>query len=148
MTHTPRRRQAGFTLVELMIATSVSGVLASVAYPSYSSVVQKMHRTEALVSMIQLQQAEERWRSGNGRYGTLEEVGAASAVAGRSYQFSVDTISASGYEVLAVATGTQARDTNCRYMRLVVDGGNVATRSGATDATDNPPQFDRKCWNL
>ncbi len=148
MSRTLRRRQAGFTLVELMIATSVSGVLASVAYPSYSSVVQKMRRTEALVSMIQLQQAEERWRSGNGRYGSLVEVGVDSVVAGRSYQLSVDAISASGYEVLAVATGAQARDTNCRYLRLVVGGGNVTTRSGATDATDNPPQVDRKCWNL
>lgn len=148
MTRTPRRRQAGFTLIELMIAASVSGVLASVAYPSYSSVVQKMRRTEALVSMIQLQQAEERWRSGNGRYGSLDEVGVAGNVAGGSYELSVDEVSASGYEVLAVATGAQARDTNCRYLRLIVDGGNVTTRSGATDATDNTPQFDRKCWNL
>lgn len=144
----PRRRQAGFTLIELMIATSISGVLASVAYPSYSNAVQKIRRTEALVSMIQIQQAEERWRSGNGHYGTLEEVGVTSVVAGRSYQLSVGAISASGYEVLAVATGAQARDTNCRYMRFVVDGSNVTTRSGATDATDNPSQFDRKCWNL
>lgn len=143
-----RRRQAGFTLIELMIATSVSGVLASVAYPSYSGAVQKMHRTEALVSMIQLQQAEERWRSGNGRYGTLAEVGVERVIAGRSYELSVDAVSASGYEVLATATGAQARDARCRYMRLVVDGGNVTTQSGATDATDNASSTDRKCWNL
>ncbi|HEX7382806.1 MAG TPA: hypothetical protein VF291_00740, partial [Burkholderiaceae bacterium] len=62
--------------------------------------------------------------------------------------FSVEAISAAGYEVLAVATGAQARDTTCRYLRLVVDGGNVSTKSGATDATDNPAQTDRKCWNL
>lgn len=148
MTSTLRRRQAGFSLIELTIATAVSGVLASVAYPSYSSVVQKMRRTEALVSMIQLQQAEERWRSGNGRFGTIEEIGAAGAVAGRSYAFSVGAISASGYEVLAVATGAQARDTNCRYLRLVVDGANVSTRSGSTESTDNAPQSDRKCWNV
>lgn len=148
MTTTLRRRQSGFSLVELTIATAVSGVLASVAYPSYSSVAQKMRRTEALVSMIQLQQAEERWRSGNGRYGTIEEIGATGAVAGRSYAFSIAAISASGYELLAVATGAQARDTNCRYLRLVVDGGNVSTRSGSNDSTDNAPQSDRKCWNV
>lgn len=148
MNRTPRRRQSGFSLIELTIATAVSGVLASVAYPSYSSVVQKMRRTEALVSMIQLQQAQERWRSGNGRYGTIDEIGATRAVAGRSYAFSVEAISASGYEVLAAATGTQARDTNCRYLRLVVDGANASTRSGATDATDNAPKTDRKCWNV
>ncbi|HMN76794.1 MAG TPA: type IV pilin protein [Burkholderiaceae bacterium] len=148
MKSTPRRRQAGFSLVELTIATAVSGVLASVAYPSYSAVAQKMRRTEALVSMIQVQQAQERWRSGNGRYGTIAEIGAAGAVAGRSYDFSVGALSASGYEVLAVATGAQARDIRCRFLRLVVDGGNVSTRSGSDDATDNPPQADRKCWNV
>ncbi len=145
---TPRRRNAGFTLVEMMIATSVSGVLASIAYPGYSGVVQKLRRTEALVSMIQVQQAQERWRSGNGRYGSLAEVGADRAVAGRSYAFSVESASSSGYEVLAVASGAQARDSSCRYLRLVVDGGNVSTLSGATDATDNPSQANRKCWNL
>lgn len=144
---TPRRRSAGFTLVEMMIATSVSGVLASVAYPGYSSVMHKLRRTEALVSMIQVQQAQERWRSGNGRYGSLAEVGADRAVAGRSYEFSVDAISASGYELRAVATGAQARDSLCRHMKLVVDGANVSTRSGPTDATDNPAQANRKCWN-
>lgn len=144
---TSRRRSAGFTLVEMMIATSVSGVLASIAYPGYSSVMQKLRRTDALVSMIQVQQAQERWRSGNGRYGSLAEVGAEGVVAGRSYTFSVEAISASGYEVLAAATGAQARDSLCRYMRLVVDGGKVSTRSGATDATDNPAQANRQGWN-
>lgn len=143
-----RRRQAGFTLVELMIATSVSGVLASIAYPSYSGAMHKLRRTEALVSMIQLQQAEERWRANNGRYGSLDEVGVASAIAGGSYRLSVDTASAHGYEATAVATGAQARDAACRYMVLVLDGGDVAYRSGATDAADNPAPVNRKCWNL
>ena len=145
---TARRRNTGFTLVEMMIATSVSGLLASIAYPGYSSVVHKLRRTEALVSMIQVQQAQERWRSGNGRYGSLAEVGADRAVAGRGYEFSVESASATGYEVIAVASGVQARDASCRYLRLVVDGGNVSTLSGATDATDNPSQANRKCWNL
>ncbi len=144
----PSRRQAGFTLIELMIATSVSGVLASVAYPSYSGAMQKLRRTEALVSMIQLQQAEDRWRSNNGRYGSIEEVGVASEIAGQSYRLSVDAPSAHGYEATAVATGAQARDATSRYMVLVLDGGDVAYRSGATDAADNPTQVNRKCWNL
>lgn len=143
-----RRRQSGFTLVELMIATSVSGVLASIAYPSVSGAMHKMRRTEALVSMIQLQQAQERWRSNNGRYGTLEEIGVPGAVAGRSYRLAVDAATAQGYAAVAVATGAQARDAACRYMVLVVDGGDTAYRSGATDAADNPAAANRRCWNL
>ncbi len=148
MTVQPRRRQAGFTLIELMIATSVSGVLASVAYPSYSGAMQKVRRTEALVSMIQLQQAEERWRTNNGRYGSLEEIGVPGVVAGRSYRLEVGAASARGYQATAVATGAQARDAACRYMVLVADDGDVAYRSGPTDAADNPATVNRKCWNL
>ena len=84
-----RRRTAGFTLVELMIATSITGVLASVAYPSFSGALLKVRRTEAMVAMLQLQQAQERWRSGSRRYGTLAEVGVPSAVPGRNYLLSV-----------------------------------------------------------
>ena len=62
---------AGFTLIELMIATSVSGVLSSIAYPSFSGALQKVRRTDALVAMMQVQQAQERWRANNSRYGTL-----------------------------------------------------------------------------
>ena len=49
---------------------------------------------------------------------------------------------------MMLATGAQARDANCRYLRLVVDGANVSTRSGSTESTDNAPQSDRKCWNV
>ena len=114
----PRRRCTGFTLIELMIATSISGVLASVAYPSFSGTLQKVRRSEALVAAMQIQQAQERWRSGSSRYGTLAEVGVASVAPGRNYLLSVSAPSATGYVALAQATGFQAGDRLCRYMKL------------------------------
>jgi type IV pilus assembly protein PilE len=143
-----RRRAAGFTLVELMIAVSISGVLASVAYPSFSGVLQKVRRTEALVAMLQLQQAQERWRSGSHRYGTLAEVGVASAVPGRNYLLSVADPSITGYVATAEATGAQARDQACRYLLVAVESGNMSYRSGETAAAANNEQANRKCWNL
>jgi type IV pilus assembly protein PilE len=144
----PRRRAAGFTLVELMIAVSISGVLASVAYPSFSSVLQKVRRTEAMVAMLQLQQAQERWRSNSHRYGTLAEVGVASAVPGRNYLLSVADPSVTGYMATAEATGAQARDRACRYLLVAIESGNVSYRSGETAAAANNEPANRKCWNL
>ena len=143
-----RRRTAGFTLVELMIATSITGVLASVAYPNFSGALLKVRRTEAMVAMLQLQQAQERWRSGSRRYGTLAEVGVPSAVPGRNDLLSVAEPSVTGYLATAQATGTQARDSACRYLLLAIESGNVSYRSGETAAAANNEQANRKCWNL
>ncbi len=142
-----RRRAAGFTLVEVMVATSISGVLASLAYPSFSGAVQKVRRSEALVAMVQLQQAEERWRSASSRYGTLAEVGEVSIAPGRHYLLSVAEPSANGYVAIAAATGSQAGDRLCRYMKMSVDGGNAIYSSGETEATANDAQGNRQCWN-
>ena len=143
----PTHRQRGFTLIELMIATSVSGVLASVAYPSFSGALHKVRRTEALVAMVQLQQAEERWRSGNSQYGSLAEVGVASVAPGRNYMLSVARQSATGYEALATATGSQATDRTCRFLKFSIDAGNGTYSSGQTEAVDNNAQANRQCWN-
>lgn len=149
MNPSPRspRRSAGFSLIELMIATSISGVLASAAYPSFSAALHKIRRCEALAATMQLQQAQERWRSGSSRYGTLAEVGVAGIVPGRNYLLSVAAPSASGYVALAEATGAQASDRPCKYLKLSVDAGNVSYSSGETDATANSAQVNRQCWN-
>jgi type IV pilus assembly protein PilE len=143
-----RRRIAGFTLLEVTIATAVSGVLASIAYPSVSGVLLKARRSEALVAMMQMQQAEERWRSGSRRYGSLAEIGFAATAPGGHYSLAVTDPAANGYVVLAQAIGSQAGDRPCRYMKLVVDGAFLTTSSGDTEATANTAAANRQCWNL
>ncbi len=143
-----RRRSAGFTLVETMIATSIAGVLASVAYPSVAGALQKVRRSEALVAMMQLQQVEERWRSASARYATLAEVGLPAVAAGGHYQLTVSGATGSGYVAVAQAIGAQSGDRQCRYMKLAIDAGNPSYRSGETEAADNGTAANRQCWNL
>ena len=144
---TARRRAAGFTLIEMMVATAVSGVLATTAYPTYAGVVQKMRRCEALVALLQVQQAEERFRSNASRYATLDELGLAATATGRHYTLTIDTATADGYQATAIATGAQAGDRHCRVMKASVDGAAWTNASGATDAADNDAQANRRCWN-
>ena len=144
----PRRRSAGFTLLEVMIATSVSGVLASVAYPSVSAALHKARRSEALVAMTQVQLAQERWRSGSGRYASLAELGLPATAMGGHYQLAVADPAPQGYVAIAQATGAQAGDRQCRHMKLVVDGASLVYSSGETDATTNNATANRQCWNL
>lgn len=63
-----KQTQKAFTLVELMIVVALVGILASIAYPSYTEQVTKTRRTEAQSALQQLAMAQERQYTLNGRY--------------------------------------------------------------------------------
>jgi type IV pilus assembly protein PilE len=141
-----RKFAQGFTLIELMLVVAVAGVLSGVAYPSFMGQLQKIRRADAMVSLLQVQAAQERWRSNNLAYGTLAEIGVAATSAAGHYTLQLAAASASGYEIVAAAAGSQAHDTACRHLRLRVEGGNVVQASGADAATNNGAQQNRQCW--
>ena len=59
----------GFTLVEMLCAVVVASVLSSIAYPSFLGVVHRARRAEALVVLMQVQMAQERYRADHPTYG-------------------------------------------------------------------------------
>lgn len=70
----------GFTLVELMIAIAIIGILASVAIPQYTSYVQRGYRSDALAAIQQIMNAQERYYTDNATYTTnLSKLGFAAA---------------------------------------------------------------------
>jgi len=143
-----RRRAAGFTLIETLAAVSIAGVLASIAYPTFEAPIQKARRTDALVALMQLQMAEERWHSNHRRYAALDELGASAASANRYYTLQIVSADEDGFALQAVASGSQARDQACRYLTLSVSGANVVQASGPTAQAANPADANRRCWGL
>lgn len=58
----------GFSLIELLTVLLIVGLLASLAWPSYRSYLQRSHRAQAAAALLQAQQFMERHYSVQGSY--------------------------------------------------------------------------------
>ncbi len=69
--------KSGFSLIELLIAISIIGILAGIAYPSYVGSVKKIHRADVQGALMEFATAMARFQSQN-----LTYMGAAPTVPG------------------------------------------------------------------
>lgn len=63
-----RHHQAGFTLIEVMVVVAIVGILAAIAYPSYTDSIRKGKRAEARAAVMNLLQQQERYQSQMNKY--------------------------------------------------------------------------------
>ena len=63
-----RRREAGVTLLELMVVVGIIGILAAIAYPAYTQFVMQANRTDATKTMQIFAQSLQRCYSANFTY--------------------------------------------------------------------------------
>jgi type IV pilus assembly protein PilE len=134
------RRSAGFTLIELMIAVAVIGILASIAYPSYQRYVTESRRTEAKAILMEVSGQLERCYTVNNDYSNCNafprnsENGfyVVSAPTNSTVHATDAYLTPFSYRIIAVAQEPQAsRDTGCGNLTLTHRGERDAT--GARD---------------
>jgi type IV pilus assembly protein PilE len=128
---------SGFTLIELMIAVVVVGVLAAIAYPSYREQINKSRRTDAQTALLELSQFMERYYTVKGTYlqsdgsaPTLPFVESPKDSATKYYDLSFSsTPSSTSYTLRAVPKGTQIGDT-CGTLTISNTGAKNPTTTG------------------
>lgn len=145
------RGAAGFTLMELMIAVAIVGILAAIALPSYREYVLRGNRAVAKAMLSELTSRQESFRSDRKRYATsLTELGYAADTAfldreqvmraadGDQVIYSVTLEDAANlsYTVAATPVNNQTADTRCGKLTLSSTG--VRTASGSAADT---------CWS-
>ncbi|MDZ7858395.1 type IV pilin protein [Sphaerotilus sp.] len=142
----------GMTLVELAIALVLVAILASLAVPGWQAQVQRTRRSDAIVALAQLQQAQERWRSQRPTYAAgLGPDGLALPAISPAGHYDLSTSVAPDtahhrYRVTAVARGPQTDDRLCRWLVLDIGAGQLHHRSGPDGQTGNLDAQNRLCW--
>lgn len=153
-------RQRAFTLIELMIAVAIVGILAAIAIPAYQDSVMKSRRADAKGALLGLASALEKHFTTNNSYCDAGGTGGADACGSSAvndtgspspsvfasqspatgtayYLLTVTAATATTYTIQAAPTGTQAVD---KCGTLILDNLNQKTVSGTTlDAAT--------CWN-
>ncbi len=110
---TRRNSEAGFTLIELMIAVAIIGILAAVAYPSYRDYVLRGQLVDATTGLSTMQADMERHFQDNRSYDTVGTFTTPCAVAeaGRtfgSFVLSCSAKAATTFTLQAVGSGPTA----------------------------------------
>ena len=131
------RKNSGFTLIELLIVVAIVGILAGIAYPSYTAFVTESNRSEGQRELLRIANLMEQYFLDNRTYTQdMGDLGLPDPFVTENGFYSIDSTDADGdgYTLTATAQGAQATgDATC--LILTVDD------TGRRDGTSG-----NVCW--
>jgi type IV pilus assembly protein PilE len=128
------KQQRGFSLIELMAAVAIIGILSAIALPMYSSYVQRTRLAEAFTALAGVQPAAEQYWDNNHTFADFDRKPPDTA----TFTYALSNATASTYTVTATGnTGT----TVAGFAFTIDQSGNRATTRVPTGWTSST-----SCW--
>lgn len=118
---------AGFTLIEMLIAVAIIGILASVAIPSYQRYVQQARVSDGQTKLMEMAGRLERCFTENRAYTSCDRVSLPVDSEGGFYRIT-GSVSSTTYTLTAEHTGNQVK-ADCKTM-TINQAGQTTPRSG------------------
>lgn len=135
-------RRGGFTLIELMVAVAILGIIIGIAIPSYQRYVLESGRADGKAALFGAAQTLERCYT---RYSSYSDdacaIGDGDTIDSEEgkYEVAVSIDSATAFTLTASPTGAQAKDKECPQLTLDHTGARGVKEDSGDDVID-------ECW--
>jgi type IV pilus assembly protein PilE len=151
-----RQRARGFTLMEILVAIAIIGILAAIAIPAYTAYIQRANRSDARTQLLEAAAFLQRGFSQNNVYPAALPLPYTVSPAGGTAKYNIGVLRTdTTFTIAAVPVGTMAGD-DCATLIInqsgargratgatITPGTGVATAITAPDFTAAVPEF---CW--
>ncbi|MFC3033906.1 type IV pilin protein [Pseudoalteromonas fenneropenaei] len=122
----------GFTLIELMITIAIVGILASVAYPSYTNYVKRGARAEAMAVLLDAANKQEQYFVDNRVYtADLAALGVPTATENGYFTLAAKLYTGGFILTATAAAGPVKGDTVCTTLTIDETGAKNSTGTGS-----------------